>query len=263
MDLFSLFGASEKPKEQLEPSPDEVFSNGTSDDFSDDSFDTGEEIDTEDAEEALDVPVAATSYSEPPVEPEPVLAPVDTPTAPVVKAENSTPTKEPATMSDLKSEILNLSDAEFAALLKAREEKKKEALKGEKLETIQKLLVNAAYDDLAKVEAFVRGGFKIKTSSEAIVSTVSSSSDTATRKRFELKSEHTVDNLVSVLEKGKPYKVSELLKSVGIVEGMDLNGAAGFDSYVTKYKTTVLAEAKTIGKIITKGEKVSTEYFVV
>lgn len=267
MDLFSQVGEFEEPEEPLEPSPDEVFSNGASDDFADDSFDADADIEEgadepeEDFQEVSEAPVEVTPAPVPQVEPEPVqAAPVAAPIASTIKP--TTPTKEPATMSELTSELLNLSDAEFAALVKAREEKKKEGLKAEKLVTVQKSLETASYDELAKVEAFVRGGYKGVSASEAkaVVNEVPSAS---TRTRFDLKPAHTVETLVAALAKGNDYKVNEILQAVGVVKGMDLNGAATFDAYVLKYKTNVLKKAVADKLIATSGEKTLMTYFLV
>lgn len=150
--------------------------------------------------------------------------------------------------------IKTATPEEIEALLKAVEARKN----SEKVEVLRSALVEwvSNLDSIEKLNAIAA----IRDSKSA--PKVADATSAGTRKRFDLKAEHTVAGLVSALEKGKSYKVAELLQAVGIVEGMELNGAAGFDSYVQKYKSTVLAEAKERAKIVTTGEKVSTVYSV-
>jgi hypothetical protein len=157
---------------------------------------------------------------------------------------------------------LNLSDADFAALVKAREEKKKEGLKAEKLVAVQKSLESVSYDELLKVEEFVRSGCKSVSTLEPKVLAKDSLS-TQSRIRFELKAVHTVENLLASLAKGNDYKVNEILQAVGVVKGMDLNGAASLDSYIIKYKANVLKKAIEAKQIATSGERTQMMYFFV
>jgi hypothetical protein len=256
MDLFTIVGESE---ELLEPSPDEIFSNASGMDFSEESaFDSESDEfeepvpETPDAEDSSEIALSQVS----------VIAIEEAPIASTIAVEKTAPAKGNRTMSAITSDILLLSDAEFAALVKAREDKKKEGLKAEMLEAIHKSLESASYEELIEVEAFLRRGCTSVPTPEAKASPKVGASG-ATRKRFNLKTVHTVENLIAALAKGSDYKVNEILQAVGVVEGMDLNGAATLDAYVFKYKINVLKKAIANKQIATSGEKTLMTYSLV
>lgn len=289
MDQFGLFGEPEELEEPQDISPDDVFSNA-SDDFleDDDSIlleaDLIEEevnvVEISSKEEAVVVSVPEIESSPAKPEPDPVLlvepvvesavAVAEIPSVSLSNAEMPMP-KEPIMdvqvsrtiadkIIDVKAEILKATqggDIDIAKLesLIARI-KELESIASKKAALIERIEVCEDQEMIASLLELFEGR---KVAPKAIVSV----SKGQGRTRFDLKAAHDVNGLLSKMKKGTQYKISDLLDAVGIVRGMDLNGAASFDAYVLKYKSDVLKPSIRSSMIYSKGEKAQTVYFVV
>jgi len=292
MDQFGLFGEPEELEEPQDISPDDVFSNASNDFLDEDSVVQEEDLIEGDSEEILvesgsigssgseeeaivavpdvvavsdpDSIVAVTSVAvEASVVVETALDDISSslPEIPKDRIMNIESSRTIADkIIDVKAEILKATqsgDIDIAKLeiLIARI-KDLESIASKKAELIARI-------DACEDQAMIASLLELLEGKKAVPRILPRTERTPGRIRFDLMPRHDADALLATMKKGTQYKIGDLLGAVGIVRGMDLNGAASFDAYVLKFKSDVLKPLIKSCKVATKGEKAQTLYFLV
>lgn len=284
MDQFGLFGEPEALEEPQDISPDDVFSNASNDFLDEESViqedDLLEEeesvVESEPEEEILVVvpeivPVLIPDPILPvavmPVEASAVVETVKDPASSnrleipkyrIMTIESSRTISDK--IIDVKAEILKATqggDIDIAKLeMLIAKIKDLESIASKKAELIERI-------DACEDQSLIGSLLELLEGKKTAPRILPRTDKVPGRTCFDLKPSHDVNGLLATMQKGSQYKISDLLRAVGIVRGMDLNGAASFDAYVLKYKSEILKTLIKDSKVATQGEKARTLYFLV
>lgn len=159
---------------------------------------------------------------------------------------------------ELTREEIQNKISEFENLLKEKDRK-------DKIASIHDFLEVASFSEVENVELYLLKKAKIvkngETSNTIAPRVNRSNQGTGKNIRFDLKTEHLSDAVLSVLDTTTPKSKEEIFKALGIVEGVEKEvGAASFDSYKTKFNLTVFADLVENGNVIKHGSRVDAKY---